>query len=294
MRILTYSVKRSFKLANNCWSYLLMNKDLFLFVVLNIIANLVVCLCILTLIKVPGLEYFGSRQPLHMVINYELPAAVFIIYFCLFFIGTFFNAALIYCISQRMTQQDCTPSQAIFACLKYIPSLLAWSLIAVTVGIVLKTARSIYRANGTTFLRNMYVVTYPFEYLFDFASYFILPFIVNDKLNIVDAIKQAKKVMLTKGKAYFGLGAVMFTAGLLLIIISIGISKLLMAFFPQYSFDIAIGMGTCLFLFFISFGVVLSAIMKSALYLFYIKGQVTPLFEDVFPILSLAKEKEQL
>lgn len=123
-------IGRSIQLVGQSYRILMQDKELMVLplisgiVVAGLAASFVVSLGI-------GADEFDRRNPVHV-------AATFLFYVATYAIGIFFQAAVVAGATERMRGGDPTVSSALGAAWKRIGAILAWAVVAATVGMILR------------------------------------------------------------------------------------------------------------------------------------------------------------
>src|SRR5262245_9221114 len=141
-------ISRGWLLMKQSWAVLRLDKELMLFPILSSIACLlVVASFIAPVVLVPGLRDWALG-----VINannqgdgqggqarMQVPAIVgFCFYLVNYFVIVFFNTALVSCAVLRFQGGDPTVGYGLRSAMSRLPQILAWALVAATVGWVLR------------------------------------------------------------------------------------------------------------------------------------------------------------
>ncbi len=113
---------------------------------------------------------------------------LFCFYFLNYFIISFFNAALIACVVVRMHGGDPGVMTGIRFAMNRLPQIIGWSLLAATVGVILRILES-ERRIGTRIVAAILGVGW------SLATFFVVPAMVIEKVGPVDAIRKSIAVM---------------------------------------------------------------------------------------------------
>ena len=147
-------ITTGFELARSSWQVLRTDKHLLIFPILSGIC----CLAVLASFVTPFLfrpDWLGVRAdagPQGQGFVAETPPwfwlVLFAFYFCNYFVIVFFNAALISCALIRFNGGEPTISDGLGAAGARLPQILAWALVAATVGVLLKAVENIHEKLG--------------------------------------------------------------------------------------------------------------------------------------------------
>ena len=135
---------RGWSLMKQSWSVLRLDKELMLLPALSSIACLVVLASFASpLLFVPGLAqrvFLEAKQgPLAPIWQEPVWYVVLLgFYFVNYFVVAFFNTALVSCAIIRFSGGDPTVGDGLHAASQRLPQILAWALLAATVGLILK------------------------------------------------------------------------------------------------------------------------------------------------------------
>jgi hypothetical protein len=133
-------ISRSFALVKASWGILMQDKKLLVFPVLSGIFTLLVIISFV-------LPFVLTRQAAQ--VNTTTPGSVlvlFLFYVASYFVVIFFNTALISCVHARLNGQTMTVTEGLATAARHIVPILAWAIIAATVGLIL---RMIQERTGT-------------------------------------------------------------------------------------------------------------------------------------------------
>ena len=200
-----------------------------------------------------------------------------IMYLIMSFAAVYCQAGLLYCVITRMQQQPSSVSAGFRAAGQRLSALMSWSCIQGTIGCILHSIENAHNIIES-------IVAFFVGVAWAMASFFVLPFILFEKLGAVAAIKSSVGVYkgLFTSRAYcrVRLASLLLSWALFLIII-LGfvlvqvfqlavILKLYLA--AHVVSSVVIGVGVLLML--IILGRLFHAIVTGALFLFYAKSDV--------------------
>jgi membrane-anchored glycerophosphoryl diester phosphodiesterase (GDPDase) len=121
-------IMRSFELVKASWRILMEDKKLLAFPILSgIVTLLVIATFVLPL---NGLDLFTTNSITGIVL-------LFLFYLVSYFVVIFFNVGLVSCVHAKMTGKDMTVKEGLAAAASHLGSIIAWAVIAATVGLIL-------------------------------------------------------------------------------------------------------------------------------------------------------------
>jgi len=125
-------ISRSFELVRASWGILMQDKKLLVFPVLSgIVTLLVIISFILPLILTGQAAHMTTTTPGSIVL-------LFLFYVVSYFVVIFFNTGLISCVHARIEGRAMTVGEGLAIAARHTGSILAWAVIAATVGLVLR------------------------------------------------------------------------------------------------------------------------------------------------------------
>lgn len=129
-------------------------------------------------------------------------AVLFVWYFLSWFVGLFFNVAVIHCAKIRLDGGDPTVSDGINASMRHIGRIAAWAAISATVGLLAQILRD--KMKGFT---RLFVSVG--EAAWGIATFFIVPVMIFEERPIIDSVKQSWNLMKKSwGESIVGAGGI--------------------------------------------------------------------------------------
>ena len=176
-------IRGAWLLAKQSWRVLMLDKELLVFPLLSGIACLLVLASFIAGVFVTGNFQGGKAQwdGLLLIMG-------FVYYFVNYFIIVYFNSALVACAMIRFEGGDPTVADGLRAASTRLPQILAWVLLAATVGIVLRAIQERFELLGR-------IVIGLIGAAWTIATYFIVPVLVVEKLGPFDAVKRSATLM---------------------------------------------------------------------------------------------------
>lgn len=198
-------------------------------------------------------------------VDYVLGASLM---FTMYFVGIFFNSALVAAALERLRGGDPTVGSGLRAARAHLPAILGWALIAATVGLILQAIRG--RTDNILGRLAAALV----EGVWAYVTFFVVPVLVAKGLGPIAAIKRSgslfRQTWGRQATAAFGFGLVYLVAALG----AVAVSALFFMLHP------VLGIAVAAVAFSVALGTVaaMEGIFKAALYEFA-KGE-TPLGFD--------------
>lgn len=209
---------RSWEITKLSFSVIKKDKELLLF---PLLAGIFSIIFFLTMLFPSIITSFmkGTGTGSYGIMEYLL---IFITYLGLAFIATFFNVCVIYTTKIRFDGGNATFWESINFARSKIKLILAWSVIAATVGLILRLIDNIAERSGESGRLVLNILTSILGMMWSIITIFVVPAMVYNNLGPVDAIKKSVGTLKrTWGESlisYFGLGLIQFLFFLLGII----------------------------------------------------------------------------
>jgi hypothetical protein len=267
-------IRGAWLLAKQSWRVLMLDKELLVFPLLSGIA------CLLVLASfVGGVFATGNFDSEKAQGDAVLWGMSFLYYFVNFFVIVYFNSALVACAMIRFQGGNPTVADGLRAAKARLPQILAWALLAASVGVVLRAIQERVPLAGRIIIALVGAA-------WTIATYFIVPVLVVEKLGPFDAFKRSATLMKqTWGEtlvSHAGIGA---ATGLIsfLGVLLIGIASVALAVAAS-SIGVAIAGAVLIVAFLVLAALVssaLSTIVLSALYLYAAEKKVPQAFDGV-------------
>jgi len=267
-------IRGAWLLARQSWRGLMLDKELLVFPLLSGIA----CLLVLAAFFA-GIFFTGNARADEATGNAMSWVLLFLYYFVNYFVIVFFNSALVECAMIRFRGGDPTVADGMRAATARLPQILAWVLLAATVGVVLRALQERFALLGR-------IVIALLGAAWAIATYFIVPVLVVEKLGPFDALKRSVTIMReTWGESlvsHVGIGA---ATGLItfLVVLLIGIVSVALAVAAS-NMAVLLGGAVLIVAVLVLAALVSSAlttIVLSALYLYAAEKQVPQAFDGV-------------
>jgi hypothetical protein len=263
-------ISNGWNLAKQSLRVVLLDKELLLFPLFSGISSILVTLSFLLPLWTTG-SIGNLLRP--EGVNPVVYVIVFAFYLVNFFVIVFFNSCLVACALIRFRGGDPTVADGLRSSWSRLPQIFAWSLLAASVGFLLRVFESRSRRGAS-------IVSGFLGIAWSAASYFVIPILVVENLGPIEALKRSTAVLKKSwGEALaanFGLGLLM-TAFLLLA----GIPAVL-GVVAGSGTSVALGLAaTALAVLFMTLvQSVAKAVLQAALYLYAADGSAPPQFDE--------------
>lgn len=266
-------LRRGWLLAGQSWRILMLDKELLVFPLFSGLS------CFLVLASfAAGLFASGVPERREEAMSEAITwVALFAYYFANYFVIVFFNSALIACVMIRFRGGDPTVADGMRAATERVPQIVAWALLAATVGVILRMLEQ----RAAFILR---IVIALLGAAWTIATYFIVPVLVIEKLGPFDALKRSVSIMKDNwGESLVsnvGISAIATLVGLALIV-TIGSATFMLAALTGSLAVVVTGvvLGIVALLLVALVSSALSSIVLGALYLYAAEEKMPAAFE---------------
>jgi hypothetical protein len=171
---------RSWRLMKQSWGVLVLDKELLLLPVLSGLVIVAVCASFLVPAGIVLATSAGPHLP-HGPVRFVLGFATYVVAYT---VGIFFQAALVAGATQRLAGGDPTLGSALGAAMRRLPSILAWGLVAGTVGMLLRAAQ---RRSGLLGKIAIGLLGAGWS----LATFFVVPVLVLEERTLGDSFKRS-------------------------------------------------------------------------------------------------------
>jgi len=197
---------------------------------------------------------------------------IFVLYLLLYFIGIYFNTALIGCATIRLEGGDPTLKDGFRTANKNLRAIAGWAVIAAIVGIILRALEERAGMIGK-------IVISLIGFAWTMATFFIVPVLIYENLSVFTAIKRSAYVFKdTWGETfigYFGLGVIIFLLcliGVIPVLMGLTLGGLLTV--------IGLALAVVYWIFIACVGSAAQGVLTAALYRYATTGKIS---HDVVP-----------
>ena len=221
---------RSWEITKLTFGVIGKDKEMLLFPLIGSIASLLYIAAILYPAGVLDLLQQGDEAHLDVgVVQYLL---LFVLYFGLAFIATFFNVCVVYTTKIRFAGGDATFGESIGYGLKKLPIIVQWALVSAVFGLLMAFLERLAERMGGAGEIVLNIVRGLVGMVWSIVTLFVIPTLVYEDVGPKEAIKRSTEVIKrTWGESlirHFTLGLVQFGAVLLVI----GFAALLWTILP--------------------------------------------------------------
>ena len=217
----------------------------------------------------------GFKQESLQLFEYVI---IFITYFGLAFIATFFNVCVVYTSKVRFEGGNATFGESIRFAFSKFGLIVKWSLLAATVGLLMRLLENFARRLGRPGQIIMSIIIGLLGLAWTIVTIFVVPVLVYEGLGPVDAVKKSTQIIKkTWGESLIraiGLGLVQFMVMVGIILVAAGLTYVLGFLFQTPGILTGIGIGVLLLLFTGLIFSVANNIFNTALYVYANNGQV--------------------
>lgn len=238
---------RSWMITKLSFSVINKDRELLLFSLLAFIFSAIFSVAMIFPTVIPTLMEEGFSKDAMQAYQYVI---IFITYFGLAFIATFFNVCVVYTTKTRFEGGDATFGESIRFAFGKIGLIVKWSLLSASVGLLLRIIQNLAAQLGKVGQIVVNILVGLLGMAWSVMSIFVVPVLVYEGLGPIDALKKSTQVLRkTWGESLvraFGLGLMQFLAILLVIMASVGITFLLGNAFDTTGVLIGIGLGVVL------------------------------------------------
>ena len=256
---------RSWELMKISLSIIRKDKEILLFPLLSGIIMVIIGITFIGGIFFAGfLGFVGT--PLSIVL-------FFIMYLLFYFIGIYFNSAVIGCATIRLEGGDPTVKDGFRIANKNLSAIAGWALLAATVGIILRALEEKVGLLGK-------IVISIIGFAWSMATFFVIPVLIYEKLPLFKSVKRSAHVFKdTWGETFighFGLGIIFFLFAL------VGLIPIILGLMLGGYIGMIIGLIIAIIYWVIiaCIGSAAQGILTAALYRFASTGKISP---DIVP-----------
>lgn len=274
-------ISRGWRILSQSWSVVRQDKELLLFPVLSGMACLAVTASfVLPVILVPELLETFNQVRLGEGTEWQHLASLavsFAYYLANYFVIVFFNTALACCALIRFRGGDPTVGDGLRAALARLPQILAWSLLAATVGMILRAIEERVGFLGKIVIGLIGVA-------WSIATYLIVPILAAERLGPVAAVRRSV-ALLTKtwGESLTGQISLGIVSFLLILPAFVLLAGGIAAAVALESLWMAAAAGVVFVTYLIVLSIVTSALQQvflAGVYLYAAEGEVPPGFSQ--------------
>ncbi|MGM0509727.1 MAG: DUF6159 family protein [Thermoplasmatota archaeon] len=187
-------LRRGMRLMKTSWKILMKDKEILLFPFISMIIS---GLIILTFI-VPLFLYTGFGISPAMMRGYDIYIYMFALYIPLYFVGTFFNTAVVGCADTRLKGKDPDFMYGLRIAGRNWYKIFLWALLASTVGIILQILRSKLKLIGRIAVSLIGIA-------WTYGTFFIVPVLIFEDRGVWASVKESASIFKdTWGESFTG------------------------------------------------------------------------------------------
>jgi len=272
---------RSWKITQLTFRVINQDRELIWFALLSFIFSTLFAIAMIVPSVVPTLMAEGISQDSLQVFQYII---IFLTYFGLAFIATFFNVCVVYTTKIRFEGGNATFGESIRFAFTKLGLIFQWSLLSATVGLLLKILDNLASRLGKGGQIVASILIGLLGMAWSIVSIFVVPVLVYEGLGPIDAVKKSTQVIKkTWGESlirHFGLGLIQFLVFVIIIALSFGLTYVLSNTFDVIGLAIGIGVGILLMLLTGLIFSVANTIFNTALYVYANKSLVAEGFDE--------------
>jgi len=124
-------------------------------------------------------------------LNLMMYVMAFIFYLANYFVIVFFNVALVYCAKRILEGNETTVGEGVRYAQTRIGTIFAWSVLAATVGLILKSIQERAGALGG-------IITGIIGVVWGIATFFVVPVVAFEDVSPIEAVKRSASIMKEK------------------------------------------------------------------------------------------------
>ena len=249
-------IRRGFRLLGASWEVLRSDKELLVLPVLSFAAIAVATVAIGTLAWAGGL---GDRRESLAPLDYVYLG---VFYFVAYFIGIFFNAAVVGAATIRLQGGDPTIGDGLRLAASKLGKIAGWAAISATVGLILRSLEERFGFLGDLIIGLIGVV-------WGAITFFVVPVLLYEEVGAVEGIKRSASIFKERwGEQMTGnvaIGLAIFLLGLPILAVAVLVGTI--------SMPLGLVVGVLAVGALVSVGTAVSGVFQAALYRFATTGQ---------------------
>jgi hypothetical protein len=256
-------IGRSFRLLGASWQLLKADKELLVLPLISFVFIMIATAAVLGLAWAGGL---GREREALTAIDYVY---LFILYFVTYFIGIFFNAAVVGAATIRLRGGDPTLRDGLRMAASKTGKIAGWAAISATVGLILRSLEQRLGWVGDLIVGLIGVA-------WSVITFFVVPVILFEPVGVIDSVKRSGSIFKQRwGETFIGQGAI----GLAMILLSlpvIGLAILL----GMASTILGVVVGGLALAALTAVGSALAGVYNAALYRYATEGEAAGAFDS--------------
>lgn len=260
---------RSWKITKLTFSVINKDRELLWFALLSFIFSALFTVAMIVPSVLPALWTEGQAVDSLEIYQYVI---IFLTYFGLAFIATFFNVCVVYTTKVRFQGGNATFGESLRFAFSKTGLIVRWSLLSATVGLLLRILDNLAARLGKIGQIVAGILISLIGMAWSVVTIFVVPVLVYEGLGPIDAVKKSTQIIQrTWGESLvksIGLGLMQFLSFFLILLVSIGFTWLLVMQFQETGLIVGIAIGAGLLLLAGLIFKVASTIFNTALYLY--------------------------
>ncbi|HEX8037940.1 MAG TPA: DUF6159 family protein [Chryseosolibacter sp.] len=272
---------RSWMITKLTFAVINKDRELLWFALLSFIFSSLFTVAMIVPSVIPTLMENGFSRDSLQVYEYVM---IFLTYFGLAFIATFFNVCVVYTTKVRFEGGNATFSESLRFAFSRIPIIFQWSLLSATVGLILRILHNLASRLGKIGQIVANILIGLLGMAWSIMTIFVVPVLVYEGVGPVAALKRSMAVIRkTWGESLIktiGLGLVQVLVLLMIVLVSGLLSYGLMSAFDVVGLFAGIGIGALLILLTALVFTVANTIFNTALYVYANNNMVAPGFQE--------------
>lgn len=260
---------RSWQITRLTFNVINKDRELLWFALLSFLFSALFTVAMIVPSVLPALFSGGKSIDSLEIYQYIL---IFITYFGLAFIATFFNVCVVYTTKVRFEGGNATFGESLRFGFSRVGLIARWSLLAASVGLLLRVLDNLAARLGKVGQIVAGILISLIGMAWSIVTIFVVPVLVYEGLGPIDAVKKSTQaIKKTWGESLvksIGLGLMQFLAFVILIILSAGLTYALMMQFQEAGLIAGIVIGAVLLLLAGLIFNVASTIFNTALYVY--------------------------
>lgn len=256
------SIGRAFRLLGSSWQVLKTDKEL---LILPVISFVFIALATAVIGGAAWAGGFFERQepgPLEYVL-------LGVFYFVTYFIGIFFNAAVVGAATVRLQGGDPSIRDGLRLASSKVGKIAGWAAISATVGLILRSLEERFGVIGNIVISIIGVA-------WSAVTFFVVPVLLYEPVGVVDGVKRSAGIFRQRwGETFVGNAAI----GLALVLVALPV-LLLAGALGLVSIPLAVAVGVLAVGALVAVGSALTGIFNAALYRFATTGEAPGAFTE--------------
>jgi hypothetical protein len=282
--------KASWALAKQSWSLLVKDKEIVWFPIISASLTLIISIAYGLFVWISGLVEVVDEDL--MVTNSSLFYVSLLVYYVsIYFVTTFFKVGLTAIVYERINGGDIGFNEGIQQATNIFGKIFLWSLIAGTIGLVLRMIAERSKALGR-------FVVWLLGAAWSILTFFIAPTLLLDKVGVIQSIKNSGNIFRkTWGETLITTISLSVFTNIVVLLVTLGfvVGSIVIAVLELASLPLFILVGVAFFislLMVVIISTTLSEIFKVALYCYARFGIIADGFSPAF-IVGAVKEGEK-